>query len=108
MRKIFLDTNILLTKDKIDIFSELSRICDFDYEIYVLDKTIDELENKANGKLALALLKAKKVKVISTKRDKSADDLLLNIAEKDKKIIVVTQDVILKKQLKEKNINLIT
>ena len=28
-----------------DIFAELTRICDFNYNIYILDKTIEELES---------------------------------------------------------------
>ncbi|MBS3108256.1 hypothetical protein J4409_00110 [Candidatus Woesearchaeota archaeon] len=108
MRKIFFDTNILLSKDKVDVFSELARICDFNYEVCVLDKTIDELKGKANGKLALSLINAKKVKIIKTKKDKNVDKLLLDLAEKDKIMIVVTQDKELKRLLKEKNINIVT
>jgi len=71
MKKIVLDTNFLLAIGQfhIDIFSELERICDFPYNIYVLNKTIDEL-NKINdnsgkkvdresAKLALQLMEGR-------------------------------------------------
>ena len=108
MRKIILDTNIMLSKAKIDIFSELARICDFNYEVCVLDKTLNELKNKANSKLALELIKSKSVQIIKTERDKSVDELLLDLAETDNDMIVVTQDAELKRELKKKGIKIIT
>lgn len=108
MIKIIIDTNILLSKDKIDIFSEISRICDFNYKICILDKTLDELSRKDGSKLALALLKAKNVDIIKTKKDKNVDDLLLELADREKNMIIITQDVKLKRLLKEKDIKIIT
>jgi len=111
MKKIILDTNFLLIPAQfhVDIFSEIDRICDFSYSLNVLDKTLDELNNiveKQRGKhkraalLALRLLKAKKVKVIKTKKDKYVDDILVDLA-KEKEIIIATQDKELKKQLEK-------
>jgi len=108
MTKIILDTNILLSKHKIDIFSEISRICDFNYELCVLDKTLEELKNKKGSKLALNLITAKRVGIIKTKMDKSVDDLILELVEMEKSAIVVTQDIDLKRLLKEKGIKTIT
>ena len=36
MKKIILDTNFLITaiKFKVDIFTEINRICDFNYKIF--------------------------------------------------------------------------
>lgn len=108
MVKIIIDTNILLSKHKIDVFSELSRICDFNYTVCVIDKTIDELRNKKGSRLALGLLDANKVVQIKTSKGKSVDELLLDIAKQDKDIVVVTQDIHLKRLLKEKGIKIIT
>ena len=108
MIRIILDTNVLISKHKVDLFSEISRLCDFNYKIFILDKTIEELAGKSNSKLALALLKAKNVGIISTKKDKPVDDLLLDMAESDNNIMVVTQDIHLKRLLKEKGIKILT
>ena len=69
MKRIVLDTNFLLAVSQfhIDIFSELERILDFPYKIYVVDKTIDELnkvlesggKGKSAAKLALDIIKGK-------------------------------------------------
>ena len=75
--KILLDTNFLLIPGqfKVDIFSEIERICTFNFELCVLDVTIEELENiarkqvgrdKAAALLAMKLLKAKRVEVIDS------------------------------------------
>lgn len=116
MKKIILDTNFLLIPAQfhVDIFSEIERICDFSYSLNVLDKTLDELNNiieKQRGKhkqaalLALKLLKAKKVKVIKTKKDKYVDDILVDLA-KEKETLIATQDTELKKRLKNSIITL--
>ena len=70
MKKIILDTNFLLipSQSKVDIFAEIDKICMFKYELCIVDKTIDELNNiiekqkgkhKAAAKLALQLIKSK-------------------------------------------------
>ncbi len=110
MKKIILDTNFLLipAQFKVDIFSEIERVCDFKYSLNVLDKTVGELKGivqKQKGKqklaaaLALKLLKAKKVKVIKTEKGKYVDDVLVEMAKKGD-ILVATQDRALKKRLK--------
>ena len=78
MKTIIIDTNFLLMyeKYKIDIFSEIDRICDFPYEIAVIDKTLDELKGKKGEKLARKLLEIKKVKVIKTNKEGSVDKIL--------------------------------
>ena len=117
MKKIILDTNFLLipAQFKLDIFSEISNICNFKYKLYILDKTMNELSNiieKQKGKsreaakLAIKLIKLKKISIMKTKEKLFVDDLILKKANKQE-FIVATQDRILKKQLKIKGIPLV-
>jgi len=115
MKTIILDTNFLLipSQFKIDIFSEIDRICDFNYEIFILDKTIDEIKkiikeqrgkHKKAAKIALALIERKRIKKIKTNEDLDVDSLLL----KQKNAIIATQDIELKRKLKKNRIKIIT
>ena len=115
MKEVILDTNFLMavSQFKVDVFSEIRRICDFPYELFIIDKTIDELKsiiekqsgkNKAAAKLALTIIKTKKIKKIKTKQG-TVDELILKIA--DKNTVVATQDMELKRRLKAKGIPLI-
>jgi len=101
MKKVILDTNFLLTaiKFKIDIFSQLQ-----EYDIYILDKTLKELENKKDEKLAKELIKKYNVKIIKTDSDKYVDDLLLEFND----YIIATQDKALKEKLKKAKISTIS
>jgi len=115
--KIILDTNFLLipAQFKVDIFSEIERICDFPFKIYILEQSVGELnkvkeeqtgKNKAAAKLALQLVKQKGLNTIKNSKKDSVDNILVDIADKD--IIIATQDIELKKRLKAKNIKIIT
>ena len=106
MYTIVLDTNFLITalKFRIDIFDDIEKICDFDYEIAVLDKSLDELNGKPNEKLIRALIKSKKVKVIKTNTRDYVDDILASLKGE---YIIATQDIGLRKRLKGKPIILI-
>lgn len=117
MKKILLDTNFLMVvyQFKVDIFSEIERICDFNYKLFVIDKTIEELKsiienqkgkNKDAAKLALKLIQLKKIKAIKTEKNVYADTAIVNTATKE--FIVATQDKGLKRRLKGKNISIIT
>ena len=108
MKKILLDTNFLMicAQFKVDIFAEIERICNFNYDIYILDKSIDELYNiiekqkgkhKEAAKIALQLLKIKKIKIIKTGSGKT-DDIIVECAYK-KNYLVATQDKDLKRKL---------
>src|SRR3989344_4484735 len=109
MKKILLDTNFLLIppKFKVDIFSEIERICYFNYKLYILDRTVDELENiikkqkgksKEAAKLALKIIKLKGIEKIKTEKGIDVDAAIIEAAKKG--FIVATQDKILKKKLK--------
>ena len=109
MQKILLDTNFLLIpyQFKVDIFSEIERICDFPYNLYMLDKSIDELnkiirtpkkKDKAAAKLALALIKGR-IKILKS-QGSFVDDILASIA--DDNTIIATQDKELKKRIKKR------
>lgn len=113
MNKIILDTNFLLIPGqfKIDIFSEIERICDFKYNLFILDKSIGELNKiiqeqkgkaKSAAKLALTFINSGKLGIINTEtNNKDVDAIIVELSEKEK-IIVATQDQLLKRQLKSK------
>ena len=97
---------------KVDIFEEINRIIEEDYELITLDRIIEELEKieKSRGKdataarIALRLIKEKDVKIINTD-EKKVDNAIIAVADKD--TIVATNDKVLKKKLKNKNIKII-
>tara|TARA_Y100000310_G_C20216938_1_gene593942 strand:- start:40 stop:408 length:369 start_codon:yes stop_codon:yes gene_type:complete len=106
MKKIILDTNSLMAiaEFKIDIFSELEKACDFNYETHTLSGTIDELNKiteeqrgkyKRAAKLALTIIKTKKVKII--KSVGNVDNKLVELSKKGN--IILTQDIGLKRRL---------
>lgn len=109
MKKIILDTNTLMAVSQfgIDIFSALEAQTPERYELFVLDKIVKELEKLINNsrlseqkaaKLALELIKHKKIGIIQTPDNNlSADNELLTL----KGYAVVTQDKELKEKLKK-------
>ena len=116
MKKILLDTNFLLAvyQFKVDIFSEIERICRFNYGIFVLDKSIGELKNiiekqkgkhKEAAKIALQLLKIKSISIIKTASQKHTDEIILEYAQKG--YLVATQDKHLKRKLIDHGIEVI-
>lgn len=108
MKRLILDTNFLLAIGQfgINIFSEFERICDFPYQVCVLDKTVDELnkvldkggKDKRAAKLALSIIK-EKVEVLNT-NEGYVDDVLVQLADED--TIIATQDKGLKDRIKTK------
>lgn len=116
MLKIILDTNFLLIpyQFKLDIFKEIDRIADFNYDVSVLDKTVEELKNisekqtgknKEAAKFALKLIEAKKIKALKT-TGKNTDDAIFDLASRER-FIVATQDKALKRRLTGKGISII-
>lgn len=107
IKKIILDTNFLLDslKYKIDIFSELRRILDVNYEVFVLDKTLYELKKLKKEKLIFKLIEKYNIGIIETD-DGIVDDLIVDLVNEN--YIVCTNDYELKKRVKEKNVSLIS
>lgn len=113
MKRIILDTNFLLipAQFKVDIFTEIDRIMLEKYELFVLDKTFQELEkimndknqslkNRNAAKLAVQIIQAKKINQINTEEG-HVDDLIVELAGSD--TIIATQDIRLKDRLKNKS-----
>jgi|SRR3989344_5044004 len=105
MYNLILDTDFLLhsVRNKVDIFSELKRICNFPYKLCIFDMTLNELKGKKDEKIALSFIK-NRVNIIKTKQDKKVDDLILD----QKNIAVCTNDKLLKEKLKKGSIPVIT
>ncbi len=109
MKNVLVDTNFLVecAKRKIDIHAELTRILDVSFEVAILDRTMEELDDiiargKKEGqaaKLAKTILMTKKVTIIPTGGGHT-DNLLLKRA--DENHIIATQDAGLKKRIKQK------
>lgn len=111
--KILLDTNFVLIPGQfgVDIYTEIDRIILEKHELYILDKTIEELKkimndkkqkkkNREAAKLGYQILKTKNVKVLKTKKKGTADDELAAI----KGYVIATQDMELKKRIKGQKI----
>lgn len=117
-KKIILDTNFLLipAQFRVDIFSEIRRICDFTYKILILDKSIQELENiitkgkgkeKQEAKVTLELIKQKNIEILKTERSIYVDDYIVELAKKSN-YIIATQDRALIQRLKLYKIKVIS
>ena len=115
MKKIILDTNFLLMplQFRVDIFSEFDRICNFNYKLFIFDKSIGELKNiikkqsqkhKKAAEFALKLIKLKNISIIQSNQE-DVDSLILKNINKD--TIIATQDSLLKKELLKKGISVI-
>ena len=115
MKKIILDTNFLMIpyKFRVDIFSEISRICSFNYKLFIMEKTMEELKgimknqsgkDKKAAEFALKLIGLKNIETITSKEN-DVDSAILNIAGKD--VVVATLDGFLKRQLAEKGASVI-
>ncbi len=115
MTTIILDTNILMAipQFKIDVFTELQRICDFPYQVTILDRSINELESikstqkgkdKLAASIALQLIKKNNIIITKTTEKKPVDDILANLSQNG--AIIATQDIALKRRLKKPYITL--
>ncbi len=115
MEKIVLDTNFLLAipQLRLDIFAAIRDACDFPYELYVLQGTVDELENLINTSLlsrrraaqfAMKVVKQKQLKVLEPESLGSVDDQLVALDG----CIVATVDKDLKQRLKAKGTRILT
>jgi rRNA-processing protein FCF1 len=111
MKRIILDTNFLTVpyQLKVDIFEEIDKLMEEDYELATLNGVIEELKklSKSKGRdsiaaqIALELIKRKNVKIINTE-EKKVDSAILKIA--DENTIIATNDKNLRKKIKNKNL----
>jgi len=114
MKRVILDTNFLTIPYQfgIDIFEEIDRVVEDNYELTTLDCVVEELKKleKSRGKsataarVALILIKEKNIKVIKTGK-KNVDIKIYRMA--DKNTIVATNDRELKRRLKNKNVKVL-
>lgn len=107
-QKIYIDTSFLLDilKFKINLDAELTRICDFNYELVSFDLLLKELENKPLGKLALKLIELKNITLLKTPiNSKTLDEAFLTLTGNP---VIATNDSELKNLLKSKHIKTLT
>ena len=115
MKRIIIDTNFLLIpiQFKVDIFTEIDRICHFNYELSIFEKSIEELKDiireqsgksKKAAQFALKLVKLKNIKMIKSNQGYVDSLILKNI---NKNTIIATQDIKLKKELIERGASVI-
>ena len=114
--KIILDTNILMIPGqyKIDIFSEIKRICQFEFELYAIDKSMIELDRiiengkvkDKTAKISKQLIIQKGVKIIPSEKG-HVDNIILSLAKEDD-YVVATLDKELKRRLRTEGIRIIT
>jgi rRNA-processing protein FCF1 len=117
MKKIIIDTNFLLIPGefKIDIFSEIKKNANFPYELFIIDKTIDELNKIINSKVAKAKHKEYAkigLKMIELNNIKRIDSSGMNVDNaivelSDYNTVVATSDRELKKRLREKGVKIL-
>ncbi|MEK6938511.1 MAG: PIN domain-containing protein [Nanoarchaeota archaeon] len=107
VKTVLIDTNawMAIGELKIDLFSELEKCCDFPVQIATLEGTLRELQKiqeeqrgkfKRFAKLALDLIKAKKVEVFPHSTG-NVDELLVDYSHGG--FLVLTSDAALKKKL---------
>jgi uncharacterized protein len=129
MRRVIIDTNMLLVPGqfKVDIFTELDRVMDENYEIVILQASLEELKkisetgsgaDKQAAKLGAMLVEHQKkrdfsassrsnckaLKVIPGSKGTYVDDAIVEIAEDE---FVATNDSGLKRRLLEKGVRVI-
>ncbi len=115
MKTVLFDTNFFYVKlSGRDLFEEVENALDSQIELITMDKCIKELTGFAKGKtkeaagarVALAIIKGKHfaIKTASGKTDNS----ILLYAQEHPETIVATNDVILRKRLREANIKVLT
>lgn len=109
MKKIIFDTNFLIDLGRFGIsIDEIDKIMNENYEMQIVSSSISELKKIAGtlaeeGKFAkygLMLVDLRKMKILETQEN--ADRAILNFADKD--TIVATNDIELRKKLKEKKV----
>ena len=116
MKRVILDTNFLMIPSifKVDIFSEIKRIFYEKYQLFIIDKTIDELnkiideqkgKHKDAAKMGLQFIKKMDIKTIKSKTNINVDNTLIEITGEND--VVATQDKALKDKLLDKGVGII-
>jgi rRNA-processing protein FCF1 len=109
MKKIILDTNFLIDLGRFGIgIDEIDRIMTENYEMQIVSSSVFELKKIAStaaeeskfAKYALMIMDLRKIEILET--NESADAAILSFADKD--TIVATNDIELRKKLKEKGV----
>jgi len=105
---ILLDTNFILDllKFKIHLEDELNRLLESNYEVAIIDNVEEELKKLSDrgnrfAKLALKLLELGKIKKIKVNNKSDTDNIMLNMCKENEDIIIATNDVNLRKKIKE-------
>ncbi|PIN81930.1 ribonuclease VapC [Candidatus Woesearchaeota archaeon CG10_big_fil_rev_8_21_14_0_10_30_7] len=90
MKQIVLDTNFLIycIQNKIDFIEEIKRICNFKYELCIIEGTLQELDKLKEGRLAKAMINKFKIKKI--KSEKNVDNTIIDLCGEN--VIVATHD----------------
>ena len=110
MKTVILDTNFLLLQGrfKIDIFAQIVDLIEEKVEFLTFDSVVKEIKeiSKIKGKngvfarLALKLLKLRNVKILKGSKG-DADEDIICYCKINRDVIVATNDVELRKKLKE-------
>lgn len=115
MKTVLFDTNFFYVKlSGRDLFEEVENALDSQIQLITLDKCIKELTGFAKGRakeaagarVALAIIKGKKFE-IKTASGK-ADNAILAYASENPGVVVATNDVILRKRLREVKVPVLT
>jgi len=107
MKQIILDANFLVVpfQFNVRIFEELERLFGRQFEVFTLDRCLDEAKSLKQGQYhdeVTSLVSNTELAVIETACSKRVDDLLLDYAERG--YILCTNDKELKKRLKERGL----
>jgi len=106
--KIIIDTNALLAivEYNIDLLSELNRIIDHQYKIYILTATVDELQKlkqtetlKIKRRIMLLESLIPKLNITILPDQGYVDEILINYSLQHN--LILTQDQALKQKLKK-------
>lgn len=114
MKKVLLDTNFLIDLGRFGVsIDEIDRLINERHELVVLRSVMNELKSIAGGqqeeakfaKVALMLIDLRGAKIIES--EKRTDEAVVEVASKDKDAIVATNDIELKKKLKDMDVRTI-
>jgi len=112
MKKIILDTNFLIDLGRFGIsIDEIGMVLSENFEMEIVSSSLNELKNIAtknmeeskHAKYALMIIDLRKVKILESAE--TADKAILSFSDKD--TVVATNDIELRRKLKEKGVRCI-